>query len=60
MSAQELARIIGKQAMVTIGGMKAPVTILDAREWFGRTDYLVRVIGGSGQSWVSSGKVELI
>jgi hypothetical protein len=36
-----------------------PARILDARERFGRTDYLITPIGGSGQTWVSSERVSI-
>jgi hypothetical protein len=38
-------------------GLKVPVTVKDAREVYGRTDYLVTPIGGSGEKWVEAYRV---
>lgn len=58
MTTAELARDIGKQAEVTIpGGLTIIVTIQDARQVWGRIDYLVAPVYGSGSTWVSSERV---
>jgi hypothetical protein len=38
-------------------GLKVPVTVKDAREVYGRTDYLVTPTGGSGEKWVEAYRV---
>jgi hypothetical protein len=41
------------------GNMKVPVTTIDARHIFGRTELKVSPIGGSGSTWVNESNVEL-
>lgn len=48
------AAIKGSSAMYHHKGMQFPVTVLDARRAFGRTDVLIRPIGGDGEKWVNS------
>ena len=40
--------------------LRVAVRIVDAREVYGRTDYLVEPIQGSGQQWVSSERVATV
>lgn len=34
-------------------GLEVPVTVIRTREAYGRTDALVRPVGGDGEAWVS-------
>ena len=48
----DLAELIGRVAHIMVGEMAVTVTILDARQCYGRTDCLVRPVAGSGVQWV--------
>lgn len=54
-----LGAVIGQTGMLTTytEGLKVPVTVKDARQVYGRTDYLVTPIGGSGEKWVEEWRV---
>lgn len=51
MTAKESAALVGKKAVMTHGTIKINVRILDLKEHFGRVDYLVTPLSGSGQQW---------
>lgn len=60
MTARDLAQDIGKRGQLTLdrpGPMTAPVVVVDARESYGRVQWLVEVVGGVGQAWVSVERV---
>lgn len=38
--------------------LKIRVRILDARQNYGRTDFLVEPVAGSGEAWVQEAKLE--
>jgi hypothetical protein len=59
-SAQELMTNVGSVAELAIerGGLRVLVRVLDAREVFGRTDYLVQPECGRGTAWVSADRLE--
>lgn len=54
-----LGAVIGHTGTLTTytEGLKVPVTVKDAREMWGRTDYLITPIGGSGEKWVEAYRV---
>lgn len=60
---KELARPIGRTG--TLAVFTAPQTlhvavkVLDTRECWGRIDYHVTPVGGSGETWVSAERVTL-
>ena len=49
---------IGRKAKIWKDGMGIPVYIRDVRAAYGRIDYMVSPIGGSGSLWVSEPNVE--
>jgi len=51
-----LAAMIGRTVSVETpwSGLEFSATILDSRQVFGRTDYLIRPTDGKGEAWVSS------
>lgn len=59
MTTNETTKLIGKTATLAIDGLRFAVTILDARSVFGRADYQVAPVTGSGSKWVSSDRVTL-
>jgi hypothetical protein len=57
----ELARDIGAQAEMRIeNGLRIIVTVQNTRQAWGRIDYLVTPVYGSGSTWVSSERVAVI
>jgi hypothetical protein len=54
-----LGAVIGQTGMLTTytEGLKVPVTVKDARQVYGRTDYLISPVGGSGEKWVEQFRV---
>lgn len=59
MTTSESSKLIGQTATLSIDGLCVRVTILDAREVFGRSDYQVSPVTGTGTKWVSSDRVTL-
>ena len=60
-TATELHSAIGKVADYNkIDGVSFTVTIIDARERFGNTDYLIAPLSGTGSLWVSHWSVKNI
>ena len=62
MSARGLSADIGKRGQLAIerhAPMTAPVVVVDARESYGRVQWLVEVVGGSGAAWVSVDRVKV-
>ena len=60
-TATELGTAIGKVGTLTkLYGLQVEVTILDARQRFGETDYLVTPVTGSGELWVTTHYVKNI
>ena len=49
---------IGSKATIWRNGISIPVYIRDVRAAYGRIDYMVSPIGGSGSLWVSEANVE--
>ena len=60
MHATESSAIIGRSGRLRVDPeFFADVTVTDVRTVYGRTDYLVRPVAGSGSAWVSAERVEL-
>lgn len=49
---KELLQAVGKRAEVSLGGLTVLVKILDVKQSYGRTRYLVTPVTGSGEVWV--------
>jgi hypothetical protein len=54
MSLASVAVNLGKIGQVAFEGYTLDVKILDARPSFGRIDYMVEPVSGSGTLWISS------
>lgn len=50
----------GRQALWYIDSMQVLVDIKDIRGAFGRVDYLIAPVGGSGEKWVQKGSLSFI
>ena len=59
MSVRELAKMIGAQGYVTLGGLKVIVAIMDAKVSYGKTRYLVTPLSGSGSVWIDADRFTL-
>lgn len=47
----------GRQALWSVDTLKVLVDIRDIRDVFGRIDYLIAPVGGSGEKWVQKGSL---
>jgi hypothetical protein len=57
---REHARAIGRQATFrTREGLTIRVKILDVRSAYGRTEYLITPVNGTGEGWVQARRVTL-
>lgn len=54
-----MAKIVDTGGTFSHLSLRIPITIIDVRQAFGRTDYLVKPVGGSGETWVDSRSVYL-
>lgn len=54
MNSKQLAQNVGRSAMYHLGEISVMVRITDARNAFGRTDYLIVPESGRGCKWVAS------
>jgi hypothetical protein len=57
MKLSDIAKKLGKQAYVAFDSYSIQVLVNDARNSFGRIDYLVSPVSGKGEFWVSSERV---
>lgn len=56
----ELASPIGKQGVYDIGtDLDFQVRIVDTRQRYGQTDYLIEPVAGQGRKWVAHHKVKV-
>ena len=59
-TAKELQKVLNAHATLkSSDGMTFEVRVLDARQVFGRIDYLVSPVTGYGTQWVSADRVAL-
>lgn len=47
----------GQQALWSVDTLKVLVDIRDIRDVFGRMDFLISPVGGSGEKWVQKGSL---
>jgi len=59
MTARETLELIGRTGILHQGELGVGAEVRDAREAYGRTDYLVVPIAGTGSTWVSAERVTL-
>ena len=60
MTTKELMDIIGTNAVIHMEKIKVEVEILDARQNFGRTEYLIRPLAGAGEQWIKDDRLVVI
>ena len=54
---KELMKKLGKMAVFITDGMSFDVEITNVRKAFGRIDYEIKPMSGSGSKWVSSDRI---
>lgn len=54
MTTREAALVLDTVRTLSMGELRVEVVVLDVRTVFGRTDYLVTPVAGSGTTWVDS------
>lgn len=60
MTAREAKQLLGSTgSLATLDGLTVDVKILDVREVYGRVDFLVTPVAGSGQVWKQAGNVKV-
>lgn len=60
LTAKAAVRAIGRKGELPLGGdTSITVHVRDVRQVWGRTDLLVAPVAGSGEMWVSAGRVSL-
>ena len=60
MAAREIVQLLDREATLTTAeGLRFQVTIVDARQAFGRLNVQVEPIAGEGTAWVSMDRVEV-
>lgn len=59
MTAREAKQLLGKVGSLDLGGLSVNVKILDVREAYGRVDFLVEPVAGSGQVWKAESNVKV-
>lgn len=56
MNVKELAETIGKTVNIRVEDFTIPVTIVDVKQSYGRTRYLVKPVSGAGIVWVEESR----
>lgn len=51
-SMKELMKAVGKKGEIEIGNLKVKVKVLDVKQSYGRSRYLVTPVSGSRETWV--------
>lgn len=59
MNAEQLQKLKGQEALVTMDGIDVTVRIIDARFVFGRIDVRIEPLSGEGQKWVRATSVKM-
>lgn len=60
MTAKEMVNTIGKTGTLRVEELQIEVEILDIRNVWNRTDFLVSPISGQGEKWVSGERVKIL
>lgn len=59
MTIAQLSKAIGTQGVWAIGGVNVTVNVLDVRQAYGRIDYQIEPVSGTGCVWVSDSSLKL-
>lgn len=59
MTAREARAMLGQTGTLELGALRIEVKIVDLREVYGRVDFLVTPVAGSGQVWKAESSVKV-
>jgi hypothetical protein len=59
MTAKEMQDLIGRTGSFYVKGMGISVKVVDVRTRYGRVDYLVTPVAGTGETWMTEDSVTL-
>ena len=63
MTARALSALSGRRGLMrvrmTAGALRFPVRVVDVKQAYGCTRYLVAPVAGEGEAWVDAERVEL-
>lgn len=57
MNASEIVKVLNKTVSITVEGFTIQVKVVDVKQAYGCTRYLVEPVNGSGQQWVNDSRV---
>ena len=57
MTHNETSKVIGRVGQVDAAGLTVDVTVVDAKQAYGVTRYLVIPVAGQGSTWVNADRV---
>ena len=60
MSALESQKIIGAKALLRVEAFSVMVEVMDVKQAYGNTRYLVEPIGGHGEAWVDKSRIKIV
>ena len=58
MKLKDLAKLIDKEAIFLSEGMQFDVKIVDVKSAYGRIDFQIIPLGGTGNKWVSEERIK--
>jgi len=60
MTMLESQKIIGANAFLRVEAFSVMVEIMDVKQAYGNTRYLVEPIGGHGEAWVDKSRIKIV
>jgi hypothetical protein len=60
MSMLEMSKTIGANAFLRVEAFSVAVEVMDAKQAYGNTRYLVKPTNGTGEAWVDSSRVTIM
>ncbi len=60
MTVKELSKIIGKKFFLTVeSNLKIPVEVIDVKQAYGKSLFLIVPLQGNGQKWISEDRLNI-
>jgi len=59
MTMLEMSKTIGANAFLRVEAFSVAVEVMDAKQAYGNTRYLVQPINGHGEAWVDSSRITI-
>ena len=60
MTTLESQKIIGARALLRVEAFSVMVEVMDVKQAYGNTRYLVEPIGGHGEAWVDKSRIKIV